>query len=182
MWTCPGRPRLDPGRSPEAEVWRGGLCGLQVPDVCEDAVRASEVAVSPGALNVAQTSRGPSILDGEGGPALRPILGCGGYPPDSVDHRFPRLCPVLGPGPGPAALTLPATHTAPLYSAPRGSAVAHPTRDHIEEATGCSALRRSPADPAPPSLPPSLLQYTSSMRAKYLATSQPRPDSSGSGH
>ncbi|KAG8523811.1 hypothetical protein J0S82_016661 [Galemys pyrenaicus] len=35
------------------------------------------------------------------------------------------------------------------------------------------------ADHPPPLV---FLQYTSSMRAKYLATSQPRPDSSSSGH
>lgn len=47
-----------------------------------------------------------------------------------------------------------------LYSAPQGLAVAHPAKDHIKEAAGCSALARSPPDPGPPSLsPPVHLQH-----------------------
>lgn len=45
---------------------------------------------------------------------------------------------------------------------------------------GPARLCPVPADHLPPPLVS--LQYTSSMRAKYLATSQPRPNSSSSGH
>lgn len=55
----------------------------------------------------------------------------------------------------------------PLWSCP---ALPHP---------GGAQPHPVPADRLPPLVS---LQYTSSMRAKYLATSQPRPDSSSSGH
>ena len=114
---------------------------------------------------------------------LVPVLSLGSGRPD--------LCPpgvVTAPSPGQGSGVQALDQLAPPRAPSPRALSAVPLCGLPHPTPGCSGSPHGgpcPAVPVPADhLPPPLvsLQYTSSMRAKYLATSQPRPNSSSSGH